>query len=278
MPRSAHVSRTNPPIGPCRLQGFFLAACAGVASSLAASPPLDESARFRAIAGIHEDREKQVEPIRVGDLIVWNMGSGLHAVRLADGEAPWKDLSQPRDSLLFPRGVAAARLRKAAAADPPPLAACSSAARAIAILDGISATDDDVDAAALVCLDLSPAAEGRLAWIAPPPAVVVDSVPPRPTAFDGPPAADAGQVYCVVRSREPADWLHLAAYDLRDGHVTWTRPLGSAIAADGIDHAPRGRRARCEGGLVTVDTRAGTVATFDRSGRAINTLSTGARP
>lgn len=250
----------------------------GVASSLAASPVADESARYRAIAGIPEAQEKQVEPIRVGDLIVWNTGSGLHAVRLADGTAPWQDPSQSKDSLLFPRGVSAVRLRKAAVAEPPPLAACSSAARAIAILDRVSATDDDDDAAALVCLDCSPAAEGRLAWIAPPPAVVHDDGPPGSTVFDGPPAADAALVYCVVRSREPADWLHLAAYDLRDGHVTWTRPLGSAIAADGIDHAPRDRRVRCAGGLVTVDTRAGTVATFDRSGQTIDTPPTGGRP
>lgn len=251
-----------------------------MASSLAASPAADDPARFRTIAGI---QEKHVEPIRVGDLIVWNTGSGLHAVRLADGSAPWQDSSQSKDSLLFPRGVSAARLRKAATAeptplaDPAPLAACSSAARAIAILDRVSATDDD-DAAALVCLDCSPAAEGRLAWIAPPPAVVHDDGPPRPTVFDGPPAADAGQAYCVVRSREPADWLHLAAYDLRDGHVTWTRPLGSAIAADGIDHAPRDRRVRCADGVVTVDTRAGKVATFDRGGRTTNAAPTGARP
>jgi hypothetical protein len=257
------------------LQGAIVAACVGVASSLAASPAADDAARFRAIAGI---QEQDVEPIRVGDLIVWNTGSGLHAVRYPDGSAPWHDSSQPKESLLFPRGVSAARLRKAPATDPPPLAACSSAARAIAILDRVSATDDDDDAAALVCLDCSPAAEGRLAWIAPPPAVVHDDGPPRPTLFDGPPAADAGQVYCVVRSREPADWLHLAAYDLRDGHLTWTRPLGSAIAADGIDHAPRDRRVRCAGGLVTVDTRAGTVATFDRSGRTTNAAPTGARP
>lgn len=247
----------------------------GAASSPAASPPVDDAARLRAIAGIEAN---DVEPIRVGDLIVWNTGSGLHVVRLADGGAAWKDSSQPKDSLIFPRGVAAARRRKAATNNLPPLAVRSSAARAIAILDGLSATDDELDAAALVCLDLSPAAEGRLAWIAPPPAVVHDGGPPRPTVFDGPPAADATQVYCVVRSREPADWLHLAAYDLRDGHVIWTRPLGSAIAADGIDHAPRQRMAGLEGWRIRVDTRAGTVATFDRDGNRIQATPTGARP
>lgn len=247
----------------------------GAASSLAASPPADDAARFRAIAGIEAN---DVEPIRVGDLIVWNTGSGLHVVRFADGGAAWKDSSQPKDSLIFPRGVAAAQRRKAATNNLPPLAARSSAARAIAILDGLSATDDELDAAALVCLDLSPAAEGRLAWIAPPPAVVHDGGPPRPTVFDGPPAADATQVYCVVRSREPADWLHLAAYDLRDGRIVWTRPLGSAIVAEGIDHAPRQRMAGLEGGRIRVDTRAGTVATFDRDGNRIQATPTGARP
>jgi len=236
---------------------------------------VEDAAHFRAIAGI---REEHVQPIRVGDLIVWNTGRGLRAVRLADGSVPWKDSSQPKDSLLFPRGVSAARLRKAAATNLPPLAACSSAARVIAILDGISATDDDDEAAALVCLDLSPAAEGRLAWIAPPPAVAHDGGPPRSTVFDGAPTADAGQVYCVVRSREPADWLHLAAYDLRDGHVIWTRPLGSAIAADGMDHAPRQRVARLEGGHVNVDIHAGNVATFERDGRRIHATPTGVRP
>lgn len=275
MPRSAHRSRTNPPIGPCRLTGAVLAACAGLASSLAASPTVEDAARFRAIAGIEAD---DVEPIRSGDLVVWNTGRSLHAVRLADGSVPWKDPAQPNDSLIFPRGVSAALLRKAASDNLPSLAACSSAGRAIAILDGLSATDDQLDAAALVCLDLSPAAEGRLAWIAPPPAVCHDGGPPRPTVFDGPPAADAGQVYCVVRSLKPADWLHLAAYDLRDGHVIWTRPLGSAIAADGIDHAPRQRMAGLEGGRISVDTRAGTVATCDRDGNRIQATPTGARP
>lgn len=240
----------------------------GLASSLAASPAVDD----------------KFEPIRCGDLLVWNTGRDVHAVRFADGSHPWKDSRDGKDpapatdSLIFPRGVAAARLRAGATKNPPPLTACSSAGRAIAILDGLSATDDELDAAALVCLDLSPAAEGRLAWIAPPPAVVHDGGPPRPTVFDGAPAADAGQVYCVVRSREPADWLHLAAYDLRDGHVIWTRPLGSAIAADGIDHAPRQRIARLEGGQVSVDTRAGDVLTFDRDGRRIHATPTGARP
>ena len=258
-----------------------MAACVGLAASLGAGPAVDNN----------------FEPIRCGDLIVWNTGRDVHAVRFADGSQPWKDSrdgkdpSPVTDSLLFPRGVAAARLRTGATknlpplAAPSPLAACSSAARAIAILDGISATDDDDDAAALVCLDLSAAAEGRLAWIAPPPAVTHDGGPPRPTVFDGAPAADAARVYCVVRSREPADWLHLAAYDLRDGHVIWTRPLGSAIAADGIDHAPRKRSARLDDGLVTIDTRAGNVAVFSHDGRQLNAMPsqinatpTGARP
>lgn len=232
-----------------------------VASSLAAVPAVDEG----------------FERIRCGELVVWNTGRALHAVRFDDGSIPWSASAHPKDSLLFPRGVSAVHLRKAVTTNLPPLPACSSGARAIAILDHVSATDDD-NAAALFCLDCSPAAEGRLAWIAPPPPVVHDGGPPRPTGFDGPPAADAGQVYCVVRSREPADWLHLAAYDLRDGRVIWTRPLGSAIAADGIDHAPRRRTVRLDGGRVGIDTRAGNVVTFDRDGRQINDTPTGARP
>ena len=245
-----------------------MAACVAAAASLAAGPAVDEG----------------FEQIRCGDLVVWSTGRAVHAARFADGGRPWRDSrdettpASTADSLIFPRGVAAARLRTGAVKNLPPLAACSSGGRAIAILDGISATDDAPDASALVCLDLSPAAEGRLAWIAPPPAVAHDGGPPRPTVFDGPPAADARQVYCVVRSRVPADWLHLAAYDLRDGHVAWTRPLGSAIAADGSDHAPRGRGVRLDGGRVGVDTRAGNVATFDRSGRRIDATPTGARP
>ncbi len=245
-----------------------MAACVAVAASLAAGPAVD----------------KEFEPIRCGDLVVWSTGRAVHAARFADGGLPWKDSkdeknpSPANDSLIFPRGVAAARLRAGMAENLPPLAACSSGGRAIAVLDGISATDDELDAAAIVCLDLSAAAEGRLAWIAPPPAVAHDGGPPRPTVFDGPPAADFGQVYCVVRSRVPADWLHLVAYDLRDGHVVWTRPLGSAIAADGIDHAARQRIARLNGGHVGVDTRAGDVATFDRSGRRIHATTTGGRP
>ena len=97
----------------------------GLASSLAASPAVDD----------------KFEPIRCGDLLVWNTGRDVHAVRFADGSHPWKDSRDGKDpapatdSLIFPRGVAAARLRAGATKNPPPLTACSSAGRAIAILD-----------------------------------------------------------------------------------------------------------------------------------------------
>lgn len=251
---------------------------AAAAEGVSSGPGAAETSisRLRQIAGIDE---ATAEPILCGNLIVWNTGRGVHAVRRADGRHPWKETPNATDSLIFPRGVSAHALRETLRPGLPPLPACTAGARVLAVIDGLSATDDSDAAEALVCLDMSPAAEGRLAWIVPPPAVLADDGgPPQPTIFDGPPAADAALVVCVVRSRAPSDWLHLAAFDARDGRTLWTHPLGTAIAADGIDHAPRRRAASLEENMIVVDTRAGTVASFDRAGRPLANASASAHP
>jgi len=246
---------------------------AGVAETESDAPPATAAmqAHWRQVAGLEE---KTAAPIRCGSLIVWNTGRGVHAVRIADGRHPWKDAPNATDSLIFPRGVSSRALLDRRAARQMPLPPFAAGARVLAVIDGLSASDDTADTddtAALVCLDMSPAAEGRLAWIAAPPRVVHGDGPPQPTSFAGPPTADANIVVCVVRSRTPSDWLHLVAFDARDGQPIWTRPLGSAIAADGVDHAPRGRIARLQDERIIVNTQAGSVVTFDRDGRLLNT-------
>lgn len=263
MLRSADSPRTIPATGPWRPRGVAAIALLALASAAGAQPAADEAARLHAIAGV--DRG-EAEPIRCGDLVIWNSGGAVHAVRLADGRPPWRDSPSAADSAVFPRGAAAARLPSGHAKGEPSLRPCCRGNRVVAVLDGLSAGDDATDSAALACLDMSAAAEGRLAWLAPPPTVVADAGDTAQTQFDGPPTADAEHVYCVVRTRQPADWLHLAAYDLRDGRLLWTRPLGSAIAADGLDHAPRGRTVMLRHGRLEVDTAVGASHLFDPDG------------
>lgn len=278
-------SRINDLIGPgpgrrtAAVIPWLLAACSsGFALEIGSGPPgTDDTspARLRHIAGVDE---AATEPILCGELIVWNSGRGVHAVRRADGRHPWKETPNATDSLIFPRGVSAAALQRPRDPGLQPLPACAAGARVVAVIDGLSATAGGRDAGALVCLDMSPTAEGRLAWIVPPPAVLADDDgPPQPTMFDGPPTADAALVICVVRSRVPSDWLYVAAFDARDGRTLWTRPLGTAIAADGSDHAARGRSAALAENLIRVNTPAGTVATFDRGGRPLESSTSSAR-
>ena len=292
MARPAHLPRTNHPIGPRRPRAALLAAAClsavclsaaalggatetttgnGTTIENATSPaptPAAVKSRWQQITGLDAEA---AEPMLCGNLFVWNSGRGIHAVRLSDGRPPWKDAPNATDSLIFPRGVSARMLRDSRAAAQTPLPAAVAGARVFAVLDGLSARDEFNADAALVCLDMSSAAEGRLAWIAPPPLVIQGDGPPQPTSFDGPPTADAQLVVCVVRSRVPSDWLYLAAFDARDGRPIWTRPLGSAIATDGIDHAARRRTARLQEDRIGVDTLAGTVATFRRDGRPMAT-------
>ncbi len=270
MLRSADSLGTIPATGPWRSRGIAAIAALALATMAGAQPALDDAARLRAIAGVERG---EIEPIRCGDLVVWNSGGAVHAVRLADGRPPWRDSPTAADSAVFPRGTAAARLPTSRGTGQPPLRPCCSGSRVVTVLDGLSASDDAPDSAALACLDLSAAAEGRLAWLAPPPAVSADAGPAAQTQFDGPPTADAEHVYCVVRTRQPADWLHLAAYDLRDGRLLWTRPLGSAVAADGIDHAPRARTVTLHRGRLEVETGSGTASLFGPEG-----TPEGARP
>jgi outer membrane protein assembly factor BamB len=211
-------------------------------------------------------------PSIAGRLVVWNTGRAIHAVRLADGLHPWRDAPTAADSLVFPRGSQArGRAEHQPRRDSPPPSVCCVAARAFAVIEGAFAADGTPDHmptdSLLVCLDLSPAAEGRLAWASQPPTIVLDDGEPRASTFDGPVAADHELACVVVRSLAPSDWLSLAALDPRDGRTIWSRPLGPATGSDGIDHARGARQACLADDRIVVATHAGTVAAFTRDGQ-----------
>lgn len=209
-----------------------------------------------------------IAPTIACGLVLWNTGPAVHALRLADGMPPWRAARGPADSLLFPRGVSLVSLGSRPSR-PRPLAMAVTGGSLLAIIDGLAGADgpDATAGQMLACLDLSPAAEGRLAWLAAPPTLVDADAPPRPTLFDGPPVADHEITCAVVRSREPSDWLSLATFDSRDGRLLWTRPLGQATGRDGVDHAPAARSICFAEERIVAATHAGLVVAFERDGR-----------
>jgi len=266
------------PIGsslrPALMAGLQIALLAGGlrTPALASTPDASWRPRWqvacRADGSEGSDHGQAVMPVACGPLVLWNAGRSIHAVRIEDGRHPW--LTAPKTSLVFPRGSRFPRADQSNAL--PPLAVAVVRHRAVAILDGLTEPDGltGPDAAGerslLVCLDMSAAAEGRLIWQAVPPTVLDERGKLRETLFDGPPAADGELVCCVVRSRMPADWLAVVAFDIRDGRPLWSRPLGFAIDGDGIDHARRSRVACLAEDRVVVATHAGMAAAFDRDG------------
>jgi len=289
MARAARRSHTTPATGLPR-PWCLAAACAGallilpepVAGARADDPPAaitaaDVAGRWhtRWQAPLDTDVAAPITTGIGGGLVVWNTGRAIHAVRLADGLHPWRDAPTPADSLVFPRGSQARtrsenHARRDRSAGPAPSVSCV-AARAIAVIEGTMATDGKADRtgsdALLVCLDLSPAAEGRLAWASPPPPIILDDDEPRSSSFDGPAVADHEVACMVVRSLAPSDWLSLAVFDPRDGRLIWSRPLGPAVGADGVDHARGARQACLAEDRIVVATHAGTVAAFSRDGQ-----------
>jgi outer membrane protein assembly factor BamB len=222
-----------------------------------------------------------VAPVVSGGLVLWNPGSAVHAVAVADGRPPWCGRSRgtergtealgtadrgdadrrSADTVIFPRGLAAVGDR--VASTPPGVSIA--AGRGFAVVVAASSAAALCPVPALACLDLSAAAEGRLLWLAEPPAAAGTFAVSDPVAFDGPPVADFECCAVAVRgaSRSPA----VAAFDARDGRLLWTRPLGSAAAADGVDRG-RGCRMPCLAeDMIVVATHAGTVAAFGRDGR-----------
>jgi outer membrane protein assembly factor BamB len=250
-----------------------LAGCLG-AACLASQPDSGLRPRWQVACrtdGGETNGGPTAAPIVSGPLVAWSAGRSIHAVRIADGRHPW--LEPPTASLIFPRG---SRLPRADRVNPDqPLAAAVAGHRLIAVLDGLAGDHSTGEQSRLVCLDMSAAAEGRLVWQAAAPAILDELGQRRETVFDGPPAAavSAGWkagvelVCCVVRSRMPADWLAVVAFDLRDGRLLWSRPLGSAVDAAGVDHAPRSRALCLADDLVVIATHAGAVAAFYGDGR-----------
>lgn len=184
-------------------------------------------------------------------LVAWLDAGAVHGVRAADGLPVWRRVP-PGDTLLFPRSALPrdGGLRSGAIS---PAAIGSVGHLLYAVIDAGRLGP------LLVCLDCSDTAEGRLLWSASPPAEC--------EGFDGPPVAD--DRLCVVVSRGSGDRspLEVVAYDAHDGVVIWRRPLATAFARDGIDHARGRRQAALVDGFVVVADHAGSVWAFDRDGQ-----------
>lgn len=187
----------------------------------------------------------------VASLIVWAKEGGVHGVLLANGLPAWR-VGPPSDTRLFPRVVVNRGV-----------AGSARAPGVVATVGHLLYTviDAGADEPLLACIDCSEAAQGRLLWSAAPAAGLAE--------FDGPPAADHELCMIVARATASSGPLELVAHDARDGSVVWRRPLGTAIARDGIDHARGIRVASFHESLVMTADHAGSVWAFDRSGRPV---------
>jgi outer membrane protein assembly factor BamB len=200
-------------------------------------------------------------PLIAGDLVLWSTGAAIHAVGRADGLPAWPPGAAGRDTRLFPRGSGAAP-NGGLGATASPGALCAAGGRAYAVLDsGAHET--------LVCLDLTPAAEGRLVWLVDIARVGAAGIglPVGPLVCDGPPLVDAELCCVVLRPAGGRDELVLAAFAAADGRLEWTRRCGTAIAADGDDHGRGRRRPLFVEDRIVLATHAGAVVAFDRDGR-----------
>jgi outer membrane protein assembly factor BamB len=184
-------------------------------------------------------------------LVAWLDAGAVHGVRVADGLPAWRRVPAG-DTLLFPRSALPLdRVLRSGAISP---AAINSVGHLLyAVIDAGRLGP------LLVCLDCSDTAEGRLLWSASPPVNCV--------AFDGPPVADDRLCVVVVRGSDDRSPLEVVAHDARDGLVVWRRPLATAFARDGIDHARGRRQATFAEGLVVMADHAGSVWAIDRDGR-----------
>jgi outer membrane protein assembly factor BamB len=233
-------------------------------------------------------------------LVLWNSGREIHAVTIAagrpawqftgqfTGQPSWQPTANARDTLLFPRGAAAAQTPAAQtpAAQTPAAqtpAAQTPAGQAVTVPSAVLATVGNRAYAMLqrgggsllACLDLSAGAEGRLAWVAEA-AGLAETEGLEPFAgrassaatliFDGQPTADHELCLIVMRRDTPQADLSLAAFDARDGSLRWLRSVGSALARDGVDHARGHRQAGFAEDRILLATHAGSIHAFDRDG------------
>lgn len=214
-------------------------------------------------------------------LVLWNSGREIHAVTIAAGRPAWQFTGQPswqpaanaRDTLLFPRGAAAAQTP--AAQTPPGQAVTVPSAVLATVGNRAYAMLERGGGSLLACLDLSAGAEGRLAWVAEA-AGLAETEGLEPFAgrassaatmlFDGQPTADHELCLVVTRRDTPQADLSLAAFDARDGSLRWLRPVGSALARDGVDHARGHRQAGFAEDRILLATHAGSIHAFDRDG------------
>jgi len=200
-------------------------------------------------------------PVISGELVLWNTGVAVHAVRLEDGMPPWPAGGAGRDTRLFPRGSATAP-NGGLAATATPGALCAAGSRAYAVLARPASEE-------IVCLDLSPAAEGRLVWLVDVAHVATAGLGrvAGPLQCDGPPAVDHELCCIVLRTAGGRGELILAAFAAADGRLEWTQRCGTALAADGVDHARGRRRPVFVEDRIVLATHAGTIIAFDRDGR-----------
>jgi len=155
-------------------------------------------------------------------LLIFADGHGIDVLGLESGSPPWTPPGavSPRVRFFPPSGAAG----RPAAAVP----------RGVAIAGGrvvawVPATAGDRPQ--LVCLDLTEAAEGRLAWSAAAPRAM-----PLPI---GSPRIVDGQVVACTAGPSAGDPVALAAFRLGDGSLAWTRPLVMAgvTAGGAASHA-----------------------------------------
>jgi outer membrane protein assembly factor BamB len=201
-------------------------------------------------------------PVVAGDLVLWNTGAAIRAVRLADGMPAWPTGSASHDTRVFPRGSGAAPAGLHGAAVQATAALSTAGGRAYAVLEREAGE-------ALVCLDLSPAAEGRLVWLVDVGELALPGLglPGVPLVCDGPPLVDHELCCVVLRPAGGRDELVLAAFAAADGRLEWTRRCGTAIAADGVDYGRGRRRPVFVEDRIVLATHAGAVVSFDRVGR-----------
>jgi hypothetical protein len=231
-----------------------------------------------------------------GGLAVWNTGRAVHAVTIAAGRpawprhgdardaGPWNDA--PRDTAIFPRGLAAAGPPQAPGMTKPgavgrgptgsggPPTVAGSRCHAVVVLGDGSQR--------LACLDISPAAEGRIVWTAAAQSLgaaiarlrrAEGGASPSGAAagaavfFAGEPAADHELCAVVVGVDGAAAGRFLAVFRAADGRLAWIRRAASGGTSSAEPVAAAERPWLVEDRIVVATP--GGVTAFDRQGAVV---------